>query len=306
MHKVQGITVDSAVVCLKRIFSAGQAYVALSRVRSLSGLIIQEFEDKTIYCRDDIKDALQTMPPFLIEHITRHKLSTHSFTVFLMNVQNLTRHVSDLVLCTQHLQLNCIAVTETWLPATSSLDSVHISGYTFDSCPRSSSYSSKNPTLVALQDQQHGGVGMYSADSMTYNILKLPDANLECLVYDCVTYNIVIAVIYRPPSYPMSLFKEYLAKLLDWLDPKSSTIVVMGDFNDDILKSSTISKFITDKSYVQLVTQPTTEKGTLIDHVYVKTTQYDVESIVLPTYFSDHEGIVCSFKCRTSQNDIAE
>ena len=295
VHKVQGITVDRAVVSLKKIFAAGQAYVALSRVTNLSGLIIQDFQANAIYCKRNVTQAIQCMPQFLREERIHPKLHTDNFTVFLTNVQSLTRHVEDLTLCTQHLQPNCIAVTETWLPAVSSFDDINISGYTFASCSRSASYTSENPALVALQDQQHGGVGIYSANSIEFSILQVPDVNLECIVYNCLSHDILIAVIYRPPSYPMSLFKEHLGKLLDLLDLLGDTIAVMGDFNDDILKTSTICKFVTDKGYVQQVTQPTTEKGTLIDHVYVKTTQYDVESTVLPTYFSDHEGILCSF-----------
>ncbi|XP_073323364.1 uncharacterized protein [Pagrus major] len=299
VHKVQGITVDEAVVSLEKIFAAGQAYVALSRVRNLSGLVIRDFKEKVIYCKDTIKDAIENMPPFMVTNITRHKFSTQTFTVFLMNVQNLTQHVFDLALCTQHLQLNCIAVTETWLPAVSSFETVKMDGYVFHNQPRNLSYSSSNPILTEIQCQQHGGVGLYSADNLACNVLLVPNVNLECLVYHCTTYNILMAVIYRPPSYPMTLFKQYLGKLLDWLNPKSDTIAVMGDFNDDILKSSSVAKFMTNKGFVQFVKQPTTENGTLIDHVYVKTTHYIVESLVVPTYFSDHEGIMCSFTSRT-------
>ncbi|XP_029957163.1 uncharacterized protein LOC115395673 [Salarias fasciatus] len=305
VHKVQGLTVDRAVVCLEKVFAPGQAYVALSRVRDLSGLIIMNFKEKSIYCKDTIKEALDMMPPFLIEQ-PRPSLDTPTLSVYLMNVQNLSRHLVDLVSCTQHLQPTCIAVTETWLTAQSSLDGVQIDGYSFHSRPRALCYSSSHPKLLELQALEHGGVGLYRPADWDCDILQAPDLDLECLVCLWNKFNIVMAVIYRPPRYPNSLFKQNLQRLLRWLNPISDTIVVMGDFNENILTGSSICKLMGSKGFDQLVTQASTEKGTLIDHVYVRSRQFDVECAVMPTYFSDHEGILCSFRARGDQGQLEE
>lgn len=54
VHKAQGQTLDYAIMDLgSSIFCAGQAYVALSRVRDLSGLFLVRYDSKKVYAHEE-------------------------------------------------------------------------------------------------------------------------------------------------------------------------------------------------------------------------------------------------------------
>lgn len=58
IHKCQGLSLDCAIIDLKNVFSPGMAYVALSRLRSLSGLYLVHFDKKSIVASaDSIKEV---------------------------------------------------------------------------------------------------------------------------------------------------------------------------------------------------------------------------------------------------------
>lgn len=54
IHKSQGMTLDTVRINLNRIFEAGQAYVALSRARTLEGLYLKNFKPKKIFANKEI------------------------------------------------------------------------------------------------------------------------------------------------------------------------------------------------------------------------------------------------------------
>ena len=48
IHKCQGMTLDFANVSLRSVFAPGQAYVALSRARSMEGLHVQDVHPSVV------------------------------------------------------------------------------------------------------------------------------------------------------------------------------------------------------------------------------------------------------------------
>ena len=56
IHKSQGMSLDSALMDLSQVFEYGQGYVALSRVRTLSGLYVLGYNDKSLEIHPEVKE----------------------------------------------------------------------------------------------------------------------------------------------------------------------------------------------------------------------------------------------------------
>ncbi len=102
-----------------------------------------------------------------------------------------------------------------------------------------------------------------------------------------------ITVIYRSPCVTMTALLPALSSIIDSL---SMTIpsIILGDFNDDLITKTDmrLQNFMSSHEYSQLVHEPTTDNGSLIDHVYSNIPSECQDVCVVDAYYSDHD-IVC-------------
>ncbi|XP_056598318.1 uncharacterized protein LOC130416992 [Triplophysa dalaica] len=293
VHKVQGLTVNKAVVSMKKIFAPGQAYVALSRVTSPDGLIIEDFQEKVIFAKDNIVQALQSMPPFILPCETT---VSSTFQMILHNVQGLIPHISDIRHDSRYFQADMICVTETWLKPNYYDNDISLAGYYFHDKARSDAYDTSQDVFAKLKEENHGGVGVYHRENVEVIVLDLPCINIECLMCRVEHLNTTVAVVYRPPSYNLLLFRENLINFINEINSLQGGKIILGDFNENLLKKSTIHDVMQQFGFRQIVYSATTESGTLIDHVYIKDVELDKIKIdIMPTYFSYHDCIVCGY-----------
>ena len=68
----------------------------------------------------------------------------------------------------------------------------------------------------------------------------------------------------------MHILLEVIRGILSHLESYDLVSIIMGDFNEDLLAKpdSMLATLMAQCGYSQLVHTPTTDNGTLIDHVY--------------------------------------
>ena len=285
VHKVQGLTVNKAVVSLKKIFQPGQAYVALSRVTSLDGLTIQDFNEKAIYANPAIKESLATMQKFL-PNLTDN--AEKRLTVLYHNIEGLQNHLEDLKITLRNQSANFICLVETWVKD-ELRSNTQIASFSVEHQLRQNSYQQGH----LIQSQAKGGVCVYSnlINMLHHERIVFPINNLEYIAFR--SNNILIITLYRPSTYNIESFLMTMTDLLNIILNIGLPCIIFGDFNQNISKgSSSVKQLMERNGFQQMVTKATTDGGTLIDHVYTK--GVDVNVRIIPTYYSYHQALEIS------------
>ncbi len=281
IHKVQGMTLPQIVVSMEGIFKPGMGYVALSRVTSLEGLFLKDLDTKYIYCDKKVKASIESMPEKdLSGTMPIYDMAEDKFVVVFHNVQGLSNKVDDIMANPEMKHANIIAVTETWQNQN---NAIQLSGFCAE--------------VQRREVGDRGGVAIYVKDSLAGSYVRVT-ANAAGLEYVALTFaelNISVCVVYKPHSVSRASLEEGLHRILLALPP-GRDVILGGDLNIDLLGDPHRNVVGLPESYVQLIIQPTTSYGSLLDHIYVKAYALaNYTSGVCQTYYSDHDPTFVSF-----------
>jgi hypothetical protein len=282
IHKVQGQTTEQAVISMKGLRRA-MAYVALSRVTTLQGLYLVDFDPSRIYCNPDIARNLVHMPLCDLSRANRmlHIDYNKYFVIAHHNIQSLNRHIEDLKNNTEIRKAHVICLSETWLTDESNQDALAIEGY----------------SLQSINSTRGRGVAIYIQNGVNYTLVPIPSDTCDALaIRTHGSTNMLITVIYKPVGINTRTFRTEMNNITAQTDLVDTDYTVfVGDFNYNLMDSH--SNVVQPLSqYHQVITDCTTANGTLLDHIYVKPCPPICYASVLTTYYSYHNPVFIAIR----------
>ena len=292
IHSVQGLTVDRIVVDLSKIFAAGQAYVALSRVKTLEGLQILNYKRTAFRIDMRVEQEMVRLQSKMISFKWPMILTppaTQWIKIIHLNIRGYLHHINDLkqdnIICSSDI----ICLTETHLRKS---DVLHI-----NSQPNKH-YTQYRKDRFAGVDK--GGIIMFINPNINSTCLNINIPQLEFLAAttSLTPENklIIITIYRRPNTISIQCFIQLLQKLLSNPILVQKKIVILGDFNEDLTDNKTsICNFFQQHGFKQLIHQATTNQGSLLDHIYFNATS-TTETEVCDTYYSDHDSTLLAIR----------
>ena len=105
--------------------------------------------------------------------------------------------------------------------------------------------------------------------------------------------HMIVISVYRPLSTPIDVSMNNMLDIIAQFQNIPTCIV--GDFNEDVSITSNTCCFTMFRlqGFQQMISKPTHDSGTIIDHVYVSHTLNTIQTDVTDCYYSDHDYILC-------------
>ena len=222
-----------------------------------------------------------------------------------LNIASLPYHIDELrsLINSIDMCIDVIGVTESNIKhSDSSITNVDIQGYSIEHSP---------------SNANKGGALLYINESLNYKTRKdleiTKSRELESSFIEVIKpceKNTIVGCIYRHPSMSIAEFNnDYLRCLLDKLNLENKNVVLLGDYNINLLqydKSTDVAHFLDSMCSYSLfpsITQPTrvtSNTSTLIDNIFINFHSNDIVSGNISVSISDHLAQFISIPSRKS------
>ena len=294
IHKCQGLTLEKVVVDMKgaKRFNNGQAYVAFSRVKSIHGLHILNFDESGIKTHSAVTDAMKLLhnkhlpiPP--LPEFDNPELAS-AITIGHINIHYFLDKQKDLINEFKlYKNIDIMCFTETHLQSqhdvTHYLDTHDYIAYQKDKSDISNQYGIMLCVSSKLSAQPLTLIGIHQLEFCAASV-TLPSGKVS------------ICTVYARPSLSTTLKLQDLQNIISQL-PKDTPSFIIGDLNHDLAheKNTPLITKLETLGFRQYVDASTTDYGSILDHIYYNG-RVDMRIDVVDAYYSDHDLITITFK----------
>lgn len=156
------------------------------------------------------------------------------------------------------------------------------------------------------EDSIHGGLLTLVKDKLTVKDLiwtknYCVEKHAEFSAIEVKGCNLIIVLLYRPPTGDMCIFLNNLTSILVFIFSFGKNIVVLGDFNVNFLKENQQTKDLLNlfntfglKQTIFEATRVTATTSSCIDNIFVNIPNFN--SIVIKEHISDHYAQLLSIR----------
>ena len=273
---------------------------------------------------EDNNTKSDTLPPSYVNHLCPYKTSDQflndldptvdkKFSVFSVNCRSIDHNWSGLKnliaeMSSDNFSFSVIGLSEIF-KVENELD-FKLEGYHKFRCKQR-----------PKDDDGRGGVGFFIKNDLKYEVkdeysVFIPHI-IETLFIEVTNIGskpITLGVIYRPNTLPkadLDVFIKTISDLLEMFNNQDRNVILMGDFNIDLLKFDINNKtndFLNDifsNGFLPLITKPTritSHSATLIDHIHTNILDRKYTSGIIITDIADHFGIYSIFHLKINKS----
>ena len=246
-----------------------QCYVALSRVQELSQVyIVDKLHEECAGWKVSLS-AIGELENSLKTAINTQPVEEIELEIMSLNVRSLRKHIRHVQQTVKNRNFSIVCLQETWLLNSEQREENQLENF---NCHLTSRGFGK-------------GIATYHKDDVYVTDQVCSD---DCQFAILTSAKLSVVNVYR--SRNCKNFCELLKPRL----PEDQPTLICGDFNTNHLESENrVSRYLKEKlQFRQIVMNPTHEKGSLLDQVWINEPLFDkvgIEQVCVS--FSDHDLI---------------